>query len=237
MSIFVSLICALSVGAVQSRPASLAATSQLAPMSTSAKTDPLGQVVLGKLGQATMPCDIYSEPDIGSKIYYTAKAHQYLVINPAAEAGWHKVLLQNGLSGYVQADSVKVTNFQVLTTDAARRAKSHRAVDVALRKRAEIRDSGQRSAAFVSDVFTEIGLKLPTDAEKQSKIGKSIASLEKLASGDRLYFWSDEAGKITDAGIYTGNGSFLFMDREIGEVDFQSLSDKKWLKRLVVARR
>lgn len=220
----------------------MAPLSSLGPMEASQGTKSSGTIVLGKLGQATFPCDIFAKPDIGSQVYYSVKAQDYLVVDTAKESGWVKVLLQNGQYGFVQVDSVKVMEYQVTTTKMSQDAKLGkvrglaRAAELALSKVGPISDELD-SGTFVQKTFAKIGVKLSADPEKQSKVGKTVAALEKLVKGDRVYFWVEEAGKIDEVGIYLGNGYFVYLNEASGEVETQYLGEEKWLKKLVAARR
>lgn len=217
--------------------------SSVAPMEAKKEPQASGTIVLGKLGQATFPCQIFAKPDIGSHVYYSVKAQDYLVVDTAKESGWVKVLLQNNTYGFVQADSVKVMEYQVTTTKAAREAKLGkvrelaRAAELALSKIGPVSDEDLDSGTFVQRMFAEVGVKLSADPEKQSKVGKTVPALEKLVKGDRVYFWGEEAGKIDEVGIYLGNGYFVYLNEESGDVETQYLGEKKWLKKLVAARR
>lgn len=233
----------MSGGQLQGNPAALGSVSNLAPLKAGLNSQKTGEIVLGKLGQATLQCDIYAKPDIGSRVYYTVKVQDYLVVDTAKEPGWVKVLLQNNTYGFVQADSVKVMEYRVTTSKKAQDAKLAnavglaRAAELALRKIGPVSDDDLDSGIFVQRTFAEIGVKLSADPEKQSKVGKAIAKLEKLQKGDRLYFWVEEAEKIGEVGIYYGDGHFIYLNEVSGEVETQYLGEQKWLKRLVAARR
>ena len=243
MNVLVSAILAMSGGQLQGNPAALGSVSNLAPLKAGLNSQKTGEIVLGKLGQATLQCDIYAKPDIGSRVYYTVKVQDYLVVDTAKEPGWVKVLLQNNTYGFVQADSVKVMEYRVTTSKKAQDAKLAnavglaRAAELALRKIGPVSDDDLDSGIFVQRTFAEIGVKLSADPEKQSKVGKAIAKLEKLQKGDRLYFWVEEAEKIGEVGIYYGDGHFIYLNEVSGEVETQYLGEQKWLKRLVAARR
>src|SRR3569832_552598 len=62
--------------------------------------------VIGKLGQVTESTRIYSAMTTRSHEYYSARQFEYLVVFPARSGNWMKVVMQNGQSGFVLADTV-----------------------------------------------------------------------------------------------------------------------------------
>ncbi|HZH99068.1 MAG TPA: C40 family peptidase [Fimbriimonadaceae bacterium] len=212
------------------------------------------KVVLGKLGQALEETKIFSKPSSSSRVYYKVKPYQYLVIKDGTEK-YHKVLLQNGQYGFVNADVVARLPYDV-TADT--RAPSSRASGGEMvgspSSRAAIANyslkftgtpyvwggndprNGIDCSAFVKYLYGQIGVSLPRTAAEQVRVGKKITRLEELQAGDRLYFWSSKRNKIGHTGIYLGNGWFQHSSTNNRGVKSDYLS-KKWLDILVAARR
>ena len=71
---------------------SLALMLALAPAALYAQADE--KVVLGKLGQAIKPTNLYQTPSIKSHVYYNVKQYEYIVINSSEDDKWLRVLLQ-----------------------------------------------------------------------------------------------------------------------------------------------
>lgn len=211
-----------------------------------------GRVVIGKLGRAKKSVAIRQSPSSSSTVFYRAKAKDYLVINNGPKAGWLRVLLQNGTSGYVESAAVETLPYSV--TSASQPA---RATTVASRgdARSQMADyalkfqgtpyvwggndvvNGVDCSGFVKNMYGAIGLKLPRTAAEQALVGTPINRLEDLRKGDRLYFWDAKRGKIGHTGIYLGNGSFVHSSSGRGGVATDYLGTQRWLKILVAARR
>jgi cell wall-associated NlpC family hydrolase len=210
--------------------------------------------VLGKLGQATSPTKIYSSMSTRSRVYYSVKQYEYLVVNPSRSQKWVKVLMQNGMSGYATADAVARLPYEVTAEVATSRPGAGPAL--ASRTGSAIANyslnfigtpyvwggndpnRGVDCSGFVKQMFGQIaGVSLPRTAAEQVNVGKPITRLEDLRSGDRLYFWDAKRGKVGHTGIYLGNGYFVHSSRTHNGVNTDYLGSKKWLKILVAARR
>ncbi len=178
-----------------------------------------------------MPAAIYASPDIGSRVYYQVKRGRYLVLSDTTDAAWQKVLLQNGAYGYIQTNSVNRLEYQVFEGEITLGP-----ADTALKLVGPVKEKGLDSGRFVQRIYAKHGVKLPSRPDAQSRVGKSIAKLENLQTGDRVYFWGSEVEKIDQAGIYLSNGFFVYLDRGEHVVKTQYI-DKKWLDLLVAARR
>jgi len=76
--------------------------------------------VLGKLGQATEATTIYSSMSKRSHAYYRVKQYEYLVVN-SARGNWMRVLMCDGRSGFVPAETVAKLPYQV-TADVGGRS-------------------------------------------------------------------------------------------------------------------
>lgn len=191
------------------------------------------ETLLGRLGRATMPAAIYASPDIGSSVYYQVARGQYLVLRDTRDTQWQKVLLQNRQYGYIQANSVDRTQYEVRGPG---NQETKGPADSALELVGPVKDVRLDSGRFVQRLYAKHGVKLASRPDAQSKVGKSISKLENLRKGDRVYFWGKEADKIDQVGIYLGNGFFIYLDGSQRVVKTQYI-DKKWLDHLVVARR
>lgn len=215
------------------------------------------KVVLGKLGQVTEPTKIYSKPSAGSKVYYSIKAYEYVVIRPSSQT-WTKVLLQNGRYGYVRTSAVAKLPYEVTSNQPSRtalrmpslssrgaRGTSADAAAYALNYigtpyvwGGNDPSRGVDCSGLVQQMFGRIaGQNLPRTAAEQVKVGTPVTRLEDLRKGDRLYFWDAKRGKVGHTGIYLGNGYFVHSSSNHKGVATDYLGSKKWLNILVAARR
>jgi cell wall-associated NlpC family hydrolase len=207
--------------------------------------------VLGKIAQALEPAKIYKSPSTKAKTYYTAKKFQYLVVNPADNDRYLKVVMSNGLSGYVQKTKVAELNYQVTAkqvtkpTETASRGGGSRAaaaekglnyIGTPYVWGGDDINNGIDCSGFVKKLYGDIGLNLPRTASEQAKVGKAITRYEDLQPGDRLYFWEKKRGKIGHTGMYLGNGRFVHSSRGHQGVNTDVLTEK-WRRILVAARR
>jgi len=210
--------------------------------------------VLGKLGQATEKTPIYAKMSTSSRVYYRVKQYEYLVVTDSTRDNWMKVLLQNGMYGYVPADTVAKLPYEV-TTEVKPQSRTSRgsiansssrgwAAEAGLQFRGTPYVWGGNSltngidcSGFVKQLYGQVGVNLPRTAAEQALVGKPITRLEDLQKGDRLYFWENKRNKIGHTGIYLGNGYFVHSSRGKGGVDTDYLGAAKWLKILVAARR
>ena len=215
------------------------------------------KVVLGQLGQVSEATSIQAAPNTKSRIYYKVKAFEYLVIKPAEQVGWRKVLLSNGMFGYVKSSLVAELPYQVTQTGAATPSRGGSATSrsggrdagVAITSYAQEfigtpyvwggndERKGIDCSGFVKNMFGTFGAKLPRTAAEQALVGQPITKLEDLKPGDRLYFWSAKKGKIGHTGIYMGNGYFIHSSSGKKGVSTDYLGSPTWMKILYAARR
>lgn len=209
--------------------------------------------VIGKLGQATEKTPIYSSMSTRARVYYKVKQYEYLVISSAPRDNWMRVLLQNGMYGYVPADTVAKLPYEV-TADVPTYARNSRSTG-SLTSRSAAANMGLQfqgtpyvwggndlrngidCSGFVKKLYGMVGLDLPRTASEQALVGQPITRLENLQAGDRLYFWENKRNKIGHTGIYLGNGYFVHSSRGHNGVATDYLGSAKWLKILVAARR
>ena len=90
-------------------------------------------------------------------------------------------------------------------------------------------------SGFVKSVFSRLGVSLPRVARDQFNVGQPVRWTE-LAPGDRLYFCSHGA-QIDHTGIYIGNGRFIHASGSAGAVVVSSVTEPKFFRTLVGARR
>lgn len=206
---------------------------------------------LGKLGQTLEPANIYSRASTRSRVYYSAKPYEYIIIRPAKSSDWLSVVMSNGVLGYVKLDKVARLPYDV--TRESVQQPSAPASSGALSKSTignyglkytgtpyvwggnDLKD-GIDCSGFVKQLFGKIGINLPRTASEQALVGAPVSRYEDLQSGDRLYFWENKRGKIGHTGIYLGNGYFVHSSRGHNGVATDFLTEK-WRKILVAARR
>jgi cell wall-associated NlpC family hydrolase len=215
------------------------------------------KVVLGKLGQATEAARIHATPSARGRVYYKVKPYEYLVVKPAKKKGWTMVFMQNQQYGYVPSDVVAMLPYEVSaevqatpvstrgTRGATLTSRSASAVaDYALNFQGTPYKWGGNSlnggidcSGFVKELFKEAGVSLPRTAAEQLNVGKPITRLEHLQKGDRLYFWDSKRNMVGHTGIYLGEGWFVHSSSTRKGVATDSLTNSKWRRILVAARR
>lgn len=189
--------------------------------------------VIGKLGQAIEDVAIRSTASPKARVYYKTKKFQYLVINSSKKEGWLSVLLQNGRSGFVEADKVARLPYDVRVKSKpdsesptvamnSRNAGSMVSRSGGSAVKQQMLDysfnfigtpykwggndlqRGIDCSGFVKKLFGKIGVDLPRTARQQALVGIPIERLEDLQAGDRLYFWDAKRGYIGHTGIFLG---------------------------------
>lgn len=92
-------------------------------------------------------------------------------------------------------------------------------------------------SAFVLQVFTPMGIKLPRVSADQARVGTPV-NVGSLQAGDLVFFDTAGGGRVTHVGIYLGNDSFINANSYRGQVTVdRMLSDKYWAPRYLGARR
>lgn len=82
------------------------------------------------------------------------------------------------------------------------------------------------------------GVNLPRDADKQFGAGNKVEDLKSAASGDLIFFSTNEDLKdISHVGIYLGNKQFLHASKSKGSVILGSMEDTYFKSRLVGIKR
>lgn len=207
------------------------------------------KVVLGKLGQTIQKTPIYQLPTSKSRVYYTAKQYEYLVINPGPDDKYVKVLMSNGAQGYVLSDKIARLPYDAVS-DKARDGGNLGSRSRASAASYSLKFTGTKyvwggndpvngidCSGFVKYLYGQIGINLPRTAAQQVHVGKPITRYEDLRAGDRLYFWSSKRNCVGHTGIYLGNGYFNHSSTSRGGVATDHLSGSYWKKNLIAARR
>ncbi|MBI1331802.1 MAG: hypothetical protein GC165_02875 [Armatimonadetes bacterium] len=195
--------------------------------------------VLGNLGQTLETAKIYAAPNTKSRVYYKAKQYQYLIVSKYND-NYHKVVMSNGVYGYVRSSEAVILPQVVRTAQLSSRASAARKglnyIGTPYVWGGDDINNGIDCSGFVKKLYGDIGIDLPRTAAEQAKVGKPITRLEELQPGDRLYFWEKKRNTIGHTGLYLGNGYFVHSSRGHNGVNTDRLTEK-WLKILVAARR
>lgn len=87
-------------------------------------------------------------------------------------------------------------------------------------------------------VFANHGIKLPHNAEEQSRYGKILTETDKLSKGDLVFFIGTYNTNylITHSGIYIGNNQFIHASTTKG-VTITSMNDPWWSDKYIFATR
>ncbi|GAB4463545.1 MAG: hypothetical protein OHK0029_32380 [Armatimonadaceae bacterium] len=97
---------------------------------------------------------------------------------------------------------------------------------------------GLDCSAFVKNVFSTVGVKLPRHSGHQISVGVPVEGQDaELRPGDRLYFDMKRSGRISHTGIYIGNGMFIHASTNQGKVGVDKLTAGNYMKCLVAIRR
>ena len=195
--------------------------------------------VLGNLGQALESTRIYASPNTKSRVFYTAKQYQYLIVTNYND-NYHKVVMSNGIYGYARASKVAMLPQVVRQSNTSSRAaaakKGLNYIGTPYVWGGDNISSGIDCSGFVKKLYGDIGINLPRTAAEQAKVGTPIQRLEDLRAGDRLYFWEKKRATIGHTGLYLGNGYFVHSSRGHNGVNTDRLTER-WQHILVAARR
>jgi len=213
------------------------------------------KIHLGKLGQVTEPSKIYARPSTNSQVYFKIQAFAYVVVQPVSDA-WLKVLMRNGIYGYVHANTVAKLPYDVMADAAPRNSYRGDNLPAASRSTAAAAKEalnyvgtpylwggtdihrGIDCSGMVQKLFGDVAhIQLPRTAAEQALVGTPVTRLDDLKAGDRLYFWDAKRGKIGHTGLYLGNGYFVHSSRTHNGIGTDYLGQKKWLNILYAARR
>lgn len=219
--------------------------------------------VVGQLGQLEALTPIYRKRSQRSAVLTEAPAGTYLALQE--EIGeWYGVLMEDGSTGWVSKQSVRSLAYQVTTTanslmfptgaDAGDNfprtgTPFFNPQDAESLLRDAYRYLGVRyvwggnttrgidCSGFIKNVFASLGYSLPRLGSDQMAYGVPVP-VNELQAGDRLYFErrTDRLG-IKHTGLYIGNGYFIHASGSRKQVAIDSLTDAKWMRLFVCARR
>lgn len=221
------------------------------------------KTVIGRLGRAKAPLQVFATPSSKGKVLSHVETGQYLVIRPNG-SDWTPIVLQNSRLAYVPTKQVEPLPYEVTaknnqvvrpsaSTAIASRGGNPRMSnsEAAVRQQMAVSamqfktpykwggndlSNGIDCSGFVKKMYGAIGYSLPRTAAEQALVGQPITRLEDLRSGDRLYFWETKRAKIGHTGIYVGGGYFVHSSSGHKGVATDFLSER-WRKILVAARR
>ena len=88
-------------------------------------------------------------------------------------------------------------------------------------------------SGFVQYVYRQNGIELPRSAEDQFRMGRRI-SVHAARPGD-LVFFRTSGRRISHVGIYNGNGRFIHAPSTGGHVEYASMDNIYWNRRVVGA--
>ncbi len=184
---------------------------------------------------------IYSLPGKNSARYYICQPGKKLVI-VGRKNGWLGVLMVNGAIGWIQENSVTLTD-KTLTLPMANMAHfvSYNSLKYSIVKEAmrylgvPYRYGGNSTdgidcSAFVQRVYAAFGIKLPRTATEQLKYGVAV-DLGQIQPGDRVYF-SNDGVRANHCGIYIGDGKFIHASGRHGRVTISSLYEPRYFNTL-----
>jgi len=193
------------------------------------------KVVVGRLGRAKGPAQIYAAPSAKAKVLSRVKAGLTLVVKNDG-GKWLTVVMNDHRLAYIPTQAVEVLPYEyveertnvivnrtrptyVASRSGVPRGSENARYQVAVDAQKyegttpykwggnEIY-SGIDCSGFVKKMYGSIGINLPRTAAEQSQVGMKITRYEDLQPGDRLYFWDAKRGKIGHTGIYVGGGYF-----------------------------
>lgn len=226
LGVFALLMAALPVMAQRTGPTEAFASPEKPPV--------VEKTVLGRVAILRSNATIRSAPSENASVVYRVTRGQSLVVRPYS-GQWMEVLLSNLRYGFVSARRVHVLNYEYLVDTAA--LPKIRKVPLSAVASYAITMKGQKAhpTELVRGLYGRAGLDLPRNLRQQLDIGKPVKTLSDLKPGDRLYFLDRGLVKLSEVGIYYGNGYFIHVDK--GGVTSDYLGGDPWLERLVAARR
>ncbi|WP_029478265.1 C40 family peptidase [Deinococcus frigens] len=97
--------------------------------------------------------------------------------------------------------------------------------------------AGLDCSAFVLQVFTPLGVRLPRVSADQAQVGQPV-DVSELQPGDLVFFDTAGGGRISHVGIYLGADTFVSANSYQGKVSLDTLTaDRYWGPRYRGARR
>jgi cell wall-associated NlpC family hydrolase len=221
------------------------------------------KVVVGRLGRAKGPAQIYAAPNAKASVLSRVKAGLTLVVRNDG-GKWLTVVMNDHRLAYIPSQAVEVLPYEYVedrskvvvnrtrpTYVASRSGTPRGSVDARYQLAVEAQryegttpykwggneiGSGIDCSGFVKKMYGEIGVNLPRTAAEQAMVGMAITNYQDLQPGDRLYFWDAKRGKIGHTGIYVGGGYFTHSSSGHNGIAKDYLSPR-WRKICVAARR
>lgn len=182
---------------------------------------------------------IYRRPDPRSQELFRCAAGTALGLVGQTKR-YYAVLMIDHSYGFVEKSRVELYDYGVTIDPQAAQA-SQRIVQIALEYIGVPYvwggngRGGLDCSGFVKAVFARLGVNLPRVAREQFNVGRAVRWGE-LAPGDRLYF-STHGTYIDHTGIYIGGGRFIHASGSHGAVVVSSVTEPKYYRTLVGARR
>jgi cell wall-associated NlpC family hydrolase len=91
-------------------------------------------------------------------------------------------------------------------------------------------------SGLVGYVFLDVaGIVLPRTAQEISEIGAPDISVDRLESGDLVFF--HQSRRVSHVGIYVGEGRFVHAPNEGGTVRLDHIDDAYWREHFSGAKR
>lgn len=215
--------------------------------------------VVGRLGQLPETTPIYRRHSRSSALLTQAPAGTYVAIQ--ADAGdWVGVLMADGSTGWMTRSSVRFLDYQVVSngnvpmpTDEGdiypRSTTPFFTGDPQLLLQEAYKYMGVRyvwggntmngidCSGLVKRVFDACGFPLPRLGSDQMAYGIPVP-FDQLQPGDRIYFdRRTERVGVKHTGLYVGDGYFIHASSSNHGVAINNLSEPKWRKLFVCARR
>ncbi|MDO4794130.1 MAG: NlpC/P60 family protein [Filifactor alocis] len=167
---------------------------------------------------------------------------------------YSKILLENGLSGYILTEALSEEETKATAEDTASRGmllrddsdatKHDRLIDYAKSLLGSPYSYGSRGpkrfdcSGFVGYSYEKsLGIKLPRDSRSMSKVGMPVKKSE-LVKGDLVFFNTAGGKRITHVGIYIGDGKFIHASSsKVRKVTISDLDSGYYSSRYNTARR
>lgn len=172
---------------------------------------------------------------------------------------YSKVLLDNGLSGYIFTEALADEKTEATVEDTASRgsirdgaeedgisqsSKQDKLLKYAKGLLGSRYSYGARGpkrfdcSGFVGYSYEKaLGVKLPRDSRSMSKVGKKVKKSE-LIKGDLVFFNTAGGSRITHVGMYIGDGKFIHASSgTVRKVTISDLSSGYYSNRYNTARR
>ncbi len=176
---------------------------------------PVASTVIGNLGQALDRTVIYSTASADSSPLFMTSRNQYLVVSDFSPE-FLKVTLPNGGVGYVPINMVSIVARNITLGDygVANGREVIRAVQAidaeSIRPTSSEAEWRAETIRFVGSIFETAGREISEDISVQLDIGRSVATVDDLKIGDRIYFGK---GSSLWGAIYLGDGQYISVSR------------------------